>query len=681
MRILVMYMFLSILMTGLNLFADEAQAPHPFNVRDLVTMERISSEQVSPDGKTIVFMLRNTDLEANKGINHLWLIGVDGKNLKQLTSDPSGESSPVWSKDSRFVYFLSGRSGSSQVWKVAVEGGEAFQVTKQPLDVESYVLSPDNTMIAFSHSVYPCSTIEETLARMEENKKRKDSARVYTQLFIRHWDTWNDGTRSHIFVMPISDGTPVDIMKSMDADSPTKPFGDSGDYTFTPDSKGIVFTATAMGKAEAWTTNLDLFLASIDGQSAPVCLTQSNKALDNSPKFSPDGKSLAYLAMRRPGFEADRTYLMLRSWPEGEPRAIAESWDRAINSFTWSADGKTIYAIAEDIGQTPVFAIDIKTGKVTKVTGDGNVKAVSATKTHIIYSLDNIKSPVELYAMDIKTKKVLTLTSVNAKRLASIKMGDYQQFNFKGWNDETVYGFIVKPVDFDGSKKYPVAYLIHGGPQGSFKNEFHYRWNPQTYAGAGYAVVMVDFHGSTGYGQAFTDSISGDWGGKPLVDLQKGLEAALAMSTWMDAQKIGALGASYGGYMINWIAGNWPDRFRCLVCHDGNICERIAYYDTEELWFPEWEHKGTPWENPADYERHNPVNFVKNWKTPMLVIHGEKDYRVVYTQGISTFTALQRKGIESKLIIFPDENHWVLKPQNSIFWHDSVIEWLDKFLK
>jgi dipeptidyl aminopeptidase/acylaminoacyl peptidase len=260
-------------------------------------------------------------------------------------------------------------------------------------------------------------------------------------------------------------------------------------------------------------------------------------------------------------------------------------------------------------------------------------------------------------------------------------MGEPEQFTFKGWNNETVHGYIVKPVDFDSTKTYPVAFLIHGGPQGSFGNDFHYRWNPQAYAGAGYAAVMVDFHGSTGYGQAFCDSIRGDWGGKPLEDLKKGLAAALKQYPWMDGTRVGALGASYGGYMINWIAGNWPDRFRCLVSHDGNLDERAAYFDTEELWFPEWDHMGTPWDNPSGYEKHNPVNFVKNWKTPMLIVHGGQDFRVVETQGLSGFNALKRRGIPSRFLYFPDENHWVLKPANSILWHETVIAWLDQWLK
>jgi dipeptidyl aminopeptidase/acylaminoacyl peptidase len=299
----------------------------------------------------------------------------------------------------------------------------------------------------------------------------------------------------------------------------------------------------------------------------------------------------------------------------------------------------------------------------------------------IVFGMDHLRSPVELYSVKPDGSGLKKLTDVNGGKLSAVKLGEPEQFTFKGWNGETVYGYVVKPADFNPSRKVPVAFLIHGGPQGSMGNDFHYRWNPQAYAGAGYAAVIVDFHGSTGYGQAFTDAIRGDWGGKPLEDLKKGLEAALQKYPWMDGARVGALGASFGGYMINWIAGNWPDRFLCLVCHDGNLDEKAAYFDTEELWFPEWDHRGTPWTNPEGYDRQNPVNFVGNWKTPMLVVHGGRDFRVAETQGFSTFNALQRLGIPSKLLYFPDENHWVQKPHNSILWHDTVIGWLDRWLK
>lgn len=667
---------------GINVYAEETSGtPHPFNVKDLVTMDRVSSQTVSPDGKLLAFVIRKTDMEANKGRTDIWLIGVDGKGLRRLTTDPAGDYNPCWAKDGKSIYFLSSRSGSSQVWRIAIDGGNAEQVTKLPLDVGNLIFSKDGKQMAFSMEVFPGRCPEETVKILEKKKKCKASGRIYDKIFIRHWDTWVDGRRSHVFVMPVSGGKAVDVMKDMDADSPLKPFGGSEEFTFTPDGKGIVFTAANSGKAEPWSTNFDLFLAPVDGSEAPKCLTTGNKAWDTTPVFSPDGKTMAYLAMERPGFEADRYRIILRPWPEGPERVLTQDWDRSCGGIVWGPKGKTIYTTAPNLGQKSLFVIDVKKGTVKTLIKEGRVGGIDFAGKQIVYSLTNLKSPVELFSIDFKGKKSKQITHINKEKLAAVKLGDYEQFTFKGWNDETVYAYVVKPVDFDPNKKYPVAFLIHGGPQGSFGNNFHYRWNPQNYAGAGYAAVMVDFHGSVGYGQAFTDSISRDWGGKPLEDLQKGLAAALAKYPWMDGDRVGALGASYGGYMINWIAGNWSDRFRCLVNHDGNLDERFAYYDTEELWFPEWDHGGTPWDNPEGYEKHNPVNYVKNWKTPMLVIHGALDFRVVETQGFATFNALQRKGIPSKLLYFPDENHWVLKPHNSILWHDTVIGWLDQWVK
>jgi len=670
-----------IIWAGLGVYGETPEAPHPFTVHDLLAMDRVSGQTVSPDGNRIVFTLRKTDLEANKGRTDLWLVGTDGKGLRRLTTDPAGDSNPCWSQDGKAIIFLSTRSGSSQVWRIAVDGGEALQVTKQPLDVGNLILSPDGSKMAFTMEVFPGVSVEETVKKLEEKKKCKVTGRIYERLFFRHWDTWKDGRRSHIFVMPTAGGTAVDVMKNMDADSPSKPFGGSEELTFTPDSKALVFAAADNGKAEAWSTNHDLFLTPADGSAAPKCLTEKNKAWDTNPVFSPDGKTLAYLAMKRPGFEADRFRIVLRSWPGGSERVLTEKWDRSPGSIVWEPKGRMIYATVDNLAQRSLFAISVKTGNTRALVKEGQVRGINIAGKRIVYGLNTLKSPTELFSIDFNGKNPKTITAINAKKLAVCKMGDYEQFTFKGWNDETVYGYVVKPVDFDAGKKYPVAFLIHGGPQGSFGNDFHYRWNPQVYTGAGFAAVMVDFHGSVGYGQAFTDSISGDWGGKPLEDLQKGLAAALKKYPWLDGDRVAGLGASFGGYMVNWIEGNWPDRFRCLVNHDGNLDERMAYYDTEELWFPEWDHGGTPWDNPKGYEKHNPINYIKNWKTPMLVVHGAWDFRVVETQGFSTFTALQRKGIPSKLLYFPDENHWVLQPHNSILWHKTVIDWLKQWTK
>jgi dipeptidyl aminopeptidase/acylaminoacyl peptidase len=673
-------MHIFLLIICIKVFAvSPVDTSHPFSVHDMLAMDRISDPQVSPDGKWIVFVLRKTDLEANRGRTDLWLVGSDGTNLRQLTTHPEADTNPRWSPDGSTVYFISSRSDSPQVWRIRIDGGEARQVTDQPLDVGNLLVSPDGKFIAFTMEVFPDCNVAATKFRLDEIKERKATGRVYDRIFVRHWDTWKDGRRSHLFVMPTIGGQAIDIMRSMDADTPSKPFGGPEEITFTPDSKGVIFTARDVGREEPWSTDFDLYYVAVDGSKKPKCLTEKNQAWDTHPFFSPDGKTLAYLAMSRPGYESDRFRIILRTWPEGKERILTEDWNRSPTSICWSADSKTIYATAANLGQVSLFAVDVASGKIHTIIRDGRATSPSATGNRIIFGLDSLKSPVELYSVKPDGTDARKITEINSEKIAVARMGEYEQFTFAGWNDETVYCYVVKPADFEPDKKYPVAFLIHGGPQGSFGNTFHYRWNPQVYAGSGYVAVMVDFHGSVGYGQAFCDSIRGDCGGKPLVDLQKGLAAALARYPWMDGDRVAALGASFGGYMINWIAGNWPDRFRCLVNHDGNLNERMAYFDTEELWFPEWDHEGTPWDNPAGYEKQNPVNFIKNWRTPMLVIHGALDYRVADTQGLGTFNALQRLGIPSKLLYFPDEGHWVQKPANSVLWHETVIAWLDKW--
>jgi dipeptidyl aminopeptidase/acylaminoacyl peptidase len=653
---------------------------HPLTIHDMLAMDRISDSRVSPDGKWIVFNVRETDLEANRGRTDIWLVGTDGKGLRRLTSHPAADFNARWSSCGKCVFFLSTRSGSSQVWRIKVDGGEAEQVTRLPLDVGSLVVSPVGETLAVTMEVFPGASPEATAEKLESIQKGKATGRLYERLFIRHWDTWTDGRRSHLFVVPVKGGEAKDLMPAMDADTPSKPFGGPEEISFTPDGKGLVFTARDVGREEAWSTDFDLYAVPADGSVPPRCLTEGNQAWDTTPVFSPDGKTLAYLAMSRPRYEADRFRLVLRSWPEGQTRVLTEAWDFSVSSFCWTRDGKKILATAPSKGQTSLFAVDAATGKADTLVGQGTVASFAPAEAGIVFERNDLKSPAEIYLLGPDGGEK-AITAINAAKIAAVRLGDPEQFSFKGWNNETVYGYIVKPVDFDSAKKYPVAFLIHGGPQGSFGNDFHYRWNPQAYAGAGYAVVMVDFHGSTGYGQAFCDSIRGDWGGKPLEDLKKGLAAALARYPWMEGTRVGALGASFGGYMINWIAGNWPDRFKCLVSHDGNVDERAAYFETEELWFPEWDHMGTPWDNPQNFEKHNPANFIKNWKTPMLVVHGGQDFRVVETQGIGSFNVLQRRGIPSQFLYFPDENHWVLKPANSILWHDTVLGWLDRWLK
>ncbi len=665
--------------------ADAPAGPtHPFSVHDMLAMDRVSSPQVSPDEQRVVFVVGHTDLERNRRRSDLWLVDTNGAGLRRLTAPNSGDSDPRWSPDGRWVFFLTSCSGSTQVWRIAVGGGEAEQVTRLPFEVGVFQLTPDGSRLVVAMEVFPGTGLDETRRRLDEAEAREKagpSGRIYERLFMRHWDAWCDGRRSHLFVVPVAGGEPVDLMKDMDADCPSRPFGGAEEFAVSPDGRSVVFAARDVGRAEAWSTNFDLFEVPLDGSRAPRRLTAANQAWDTQPLFSPDGRTLAYLAMGIPGFEADRYRIVLQPWPEGPKRVLAESWDRSPTSLAFSPDGRTLYTVAENLGQNSLFAVDVASGKVRTVVEQGTVRAAVPGERCIVIAHETLTSPTELYSVRVDGGERLTLTAINAGKVAAARMGEPEQFSFTGAGGDRVYAYVVRPVDFDPAKKYPVAFLIHGGPQGSFGNDFHYRWNPQAYAGAGYATIAVDFHGSTGYGFAFQHAIRDDWGGKPLEDLQKGLAAALQRYPWMDGTRVAALGASYGAYMTNWIAGNWPDRFRCLVTHDGNLDEQAAYFGTEELWFPEYEHGGTPWDNPKGYAKQNPVDFVRNWKTPTLVVHGGRDYRIPYVNGISTFTALQRKGVPSRFLYFPDENHWVLKPRNSLLWHETVIGWLDQWTK
>ena len=654
---------------------------HPFGVHDLVTLQRLQQPAMSPDGKRIAFVLRSTDLEANKGRTDLWLVSSTGEGLRQLTTDPANDWGPQW-MSARTVAFLSNRGGSTQIYALDVDGGEARKLSDLPVDVDNLQVSADGRLLVFGAEVFPdCDSLECNSKRDEDKKKSKATGMVFDRLFVRHWDSWSTGKRNHLFVLKASGGPPVDLMKGLDADCPLKPFGGVEDFSISPDGKMVAFAMKKpMGSAEAWSTNEDIWLVPADGSAPPKNLTTDNQARDAQPVFSPSGKALAYLAMQRPGYEADRYRVVLLDLDQGSKRVLTEAWDRSPDTLSWSRKGRSLWVTADHLGQHAIFEIDSRTGKERLVVREGSNHFPMESERGLVFVRDTLTSPDDLWTVPAAGGKEARLTELNRERLRAVSFGAPEQFTFRGAKGDEIHAYLVKPVDFDPGHKWPVAFLVHGGPQGSFGNDFHYRWNPQTYAGAGYAALMIDFHGSTGYGQAFTDAINHDWGGAPFEDLMKGLDAALARFGWLDGDRVCALGASYGAFMVNWIAGH-TDRFKCLVTHDGNLDERMAYFDTEELWFPEWEHGGTPWDNPAGYDQANPLESVKNWKTPTLVVHGGLDYRVVDTQGLGVFTALQRKGIPSRLLYFPDENHWVLKPANSILWHDTVIGWLDQWLK
>ena len=654
-------------------------APRGLTVDDMLAMQRISDPQVSPDGKWIAFSVRDTDLDANRGRFDVWVAAIDGSLTTRLTTHPDNDQDARWSPDGRWIYFLSSRSGSSQVWRIQPSGGEAEQVTKLDTDINAFKPMPDGKRLVLAIDVWPSAkTLADSIKLDDTKAKSKIKAHATDQLLYRHWDQWEDGKYSHLFVW--SSNTDLrDLTPGLATDTPIHPFGGMEQVGLSPDGKWVAYVARVGGREIAWTTNTDIFLVATDGKSRALNITSENKAYDFDPSFSPDGKTIALLQQKRPGFEADRQRISVYDVATKKLRVVTEQWDRSAGEATWSSDGKMIYTSADNVGNVALYAIDIASGNAKTLVDKGTNNSVRVAGNRLVFAKDTLKSPVELFTMKPDGSEVRQLTKLNAERLGKITFGDYEQFSFKGAKGDTVYGYVIKPSGFT-SGKVPVAFLIHGGPQGSFGDHFHYRWNPEFYAGAGYGVVFIDFHGSTGYGQAFTDAISGDWGGAPLEDLMTGLDAALAKYTYLDGSRVAALGASYGGYMINWINGH-TDRFKALVCHDGIFDTRFAYYDTEEVWFPEWEHHATPYDKPEEFEKVSPAAFVKNWKTPTLVVHGGLDYRIPDSHGMATFTALQRKNVPSRFLEFPDENHWVLKPQNSRLWHQEVLAWIDRYTK
>jgi dipeptidyl aminopeptidase/acylaminoacyl peptidase len=634
---------------ALACLAFSAAGAEPFTADHLVRIDRVGAPAVSPDGELIVYAVRHTDMDADKGRYDLWLSTIDGDEPRRLTTHEANDTSPAWSPDGSHVLFLSSRGETTQVWRLPVNGGEAQPVTDLPLDVGTFRVSPTGDRLVVSLSVYlDCEDLPCTVERDAAQDDNKVTAQRYDQLFMRHWDHWLDERRSQLFAIPLNDdgmadGTPIRLT-GLDADVPSRVWGGNEEYAISPDGKTLYFAARLRNRDEPSSTNFDIFAAPMNGKGEPENLTSANEASDTAPVVSPDGRYLAWLAMSRPGFEADKYQVVLHDLRSGKNRVLTEDWDRSPSSIAFSRDGKSILTNAQDVGHKTLWQLPLDGAEPVKLVSRGAVSSFDDAGDRIVYAMNSLASPTELHVFDPGTGDSRRITDFASRTLDGVSMGEFEQFSFEGAGGDTVYGFVVKPPGMKRGDKYPVAFLIHGGPQGSFSNSFHYRWNPQTYAGQGFAAVMIDFHGSTGYGQAFTDSISGDWGGKPLEDLKLGLAAALERYDFLDGERVCALGASYGGYMINWIAGHWPDRFRCLVNHDGVFDNRSMYYTTEELWFPEWEHGGPYYENPEGYEKHNPALFVDRWQTPMLVIHGELDYRVPVTQGIAAFTALQRRG-------------------------------------
>jgi dipeptidyl aminopeptidase/acylaminoacyl peptidase len=652
---------------------------------DLVMMKRLSAVAASPDGMMVTYQLRETDLDANKGKTDLYMLklGTTGAQPVMFASSPDkNEHDPAFAPDGKSIFYISNESGSDQIWRYDIASATTSQASDFKTDVSGFKISPDGLKFAIWGDIardcmeFGCAKDGDT------SKSGPGTGREYDQLMTRHWDQWETpGNYSRVFtVVLLADGKLGTLGTAMDGnlvgDAPSKPFGGGDEISWIADSSAVLFALRHADANEAKSTNLDIYRSALQNPT-PVNLSADNAGMDTTPAASPDGKWLAWTSMARATYEADRLVIKLMDLKSGKITALTDTWDRSIASLAWAANSKSLLVTAQDVLETPLYRVDLK-GKVTRLTERGSIaEAVPLKNGGVVCAINSINGPFDLVHMDAKGR-TKQLTSVNADMLSTLDPVDYQKFDFTGANGDQVYGQIIKSQGATG--KLPVLLLVHGGPQGTFNNSWSYRWNPAVMASQGYAVVSIDFHGSTGYGQKFTDSIHKNWGGWPLEDLQKGMEAVGQIDTQLDTNNACALGGSYGGYMMNWISGNWPDRFKCLVNHAGIFDLRAMAYETEELWFDQWDNGG-PWTTRSDAEKWNPVNHVAKWKTPTLVIHGERDYRIPYSQSLATFTALQQQGVESKLLVFPDENHWVLKPKNSIQWHQTVFDWVGKHLK
>jgi dipeptidyl aminopeptidase/acylaminoacyl peptidase len=657
-------------------------AGRSMTVDDLLAVKSVSDPQVSPDGKLVAYVVSTVDKAANRSNSDVWVVPADGGTPKQLTSAPGADNHPRWSPDGKTIAFVSTRGGSAQVWLLPVDGGEARQLTKLPIDASGPIWSPKGDQIAFTASVFPGQSPEETAKHDEEKAASKVQARTYDDLMIRHWDTWDEGKKSHLFVVDVASGASRDLTPDLPVNTPPAPFGGSTDYAWSPDGQTLAFTAEPL-KDHPWSTNSDIWLVPAAG-GEPRNLTEANLAADGQPAFSPDGKLLAYVRQERPGFEADQWVLTVVRLGDdaGEPIPLTKGLDRPVGSFSWNPEGSNLLATVDDGGQQTVYDIPAlaRRAPLPVLVKGGYSSAARARDSRLFFARQSAVAPFEIFRAEANGDKITALTHHNDELIKQLDLNPAESFTFVGADGDEVQGYLLKPPGFDPDKKVPVVFLIHGGPQGAWHDDFHARWNYQLFAAPGYAVVAINPRGSTGFGQKFTDQISRDWTGKVYEDLMKGLDHALATYDFLDGNRVAAAGGSYGGFMVNWIAGH-SDRFKALISHAGVFDLHSKYFTTEELWFPEWEFGGTPWESPSLYQQQSPSNFVADFKTPTLVIHGALDFRVAEGQGFGMFTALRRKGVPARLVWFPDEGHWILKPQNRELWWHEVHGWLEKYLK
>jgi dipeptidyl aminopeptidase/acylaminoacyl peptidase len=653
-----------------------------------MSLKRIGSPEISPDGKWVLFSAVDVDLKQNKKTPHLWVVPLAGGDARQVTSDPAGEDRGRWSPDGKQVLFVSGRDGKSQIWTAGFDSasgklsGDPRKITSISTEADGAIWSPDGKNILFTSEVYPdCPDDACNKSRDDQLAASKVKAMIFTRLFFRHWSSYTHFKRTHLFVVPAEGGTAKDVTPG-DHDVPPFSLGGQDLYAISPDGQEVAFTSN-IDEVEAISTNNDVFVVPITG-GTPKKLSTSPGS-DSTPLYSPDGRYLAWRMQKRAGYESDRFRLVVYDRKGGNIQNLTEDFDRWVGTMAWSPDSTAIYFTAEDKGEVPIYRIGVATSgnasavqEVTRSSNDDLV--ITPDGKTLVFTRMSIQAPSEVYKLALGSKNAEKLTHLNDAVLSQVSMQPLEPFWFAGAGGSKVEGFLLKPPDFDANKKYPMKFLIHGGPQGMWGEEWSYRWNAELFAANGYLVVLINPRGSTGYGQAFIDGINGDWGGKPYIDLMRGLDYVEHTYPFVDKDRECALGASYGGYMINWLLGH-TNRFKCLVSHDGMFNAESAYGSTEELWFNEWEFKGTPWTNRPLYRKWSPHEYAAQFKTPTLVVHGQLDYRLDVSEGFQLFTTLQRLKIPSKMLYFPDEGHWVLKPQNSQLWYKTVNAWVDSYIK
>jgi dipeptidyl aminopeptidase/acylaminoacyl peptidase len=649
----------------------------PFDTAALLKIQRIADPQLSPDGKTVAFEVTVPDIDQNKSIHSVWSVPMDGGPPLKLADLAER---PRWSPDGKLIYYVSTSGDSSQIWSMNPDGSGRTQVTRLSTEADGEIISPDGKYLVVTSRVFPdCGADDACNSKhLEADKQSKVKARLITGLLYRHWTTWEGNTRSHILSISLADGKAVDLSPGT-REVPPFSLGGPDDYAISPDSKEVCFSMNTDEMPAAGTNN-DLFVVPITGGMAHKIT--SNPGADNSPLYSPDGKYLGYRSQARGGFESDRWRLVVLERASGNLTIPTDAIDRSVNSFVWSPDSKRLFFTVEDRGHQAIQFVAVEGGGARiAVTGNNTLDDMqfSADGKTIIFTRQSGSSPIEICKAVSTGGAAVALTHLNDDLLSQYQLTPFEDFWVTSKDNVQIQSFVVKPPNFDPAVKYPVLFLIHGGPEGEWDESWTYRWNAQVFAGAGYVVVMPNPRGSFGYGQKFTDDINQDWGGKPFDDIMATTDYVEKLP-YADSNRMAAAGGSYGGYMINWMLGH-TTRFKCFVSHAGVYDLREEAESTEELWFPMWEFGGMPWDNPETYDKWSPSHYAKEFQTPTLVIHGELDFRIPYTQGLELYTTLQMRKVPSQLLIFPDEGHWVLKPQNSELWYKTFLDWVGNWTK